>query len=205
VTLWRARPLPLPAGFVAFGLGFLLLTGVLGLGFAFTFALPRPPGFLLALTGGGLSLHIAAGLGGWFTLTVMGVSYRLLSMFMLAPDEPRRSTYAALILTVTGLVLLIAAGLSGIWAGIALGWVKAIGVALAGLSAVFYLADIVQFYRTRNRRRLEIEQRNGGGGTQPDYPGARDWCAGGGVGRTRSLCRCDRLSVCFRRPDRAWS
>lgn len=155
-TLWRARPLPLPAGFVAFGLGFLLLTGLMGLGFALTFALPRPPDFLVALTGGGLSLHIAAGLGGWFTLTVMGVSYRLLSMFMLAPDEPRRSTYAALILIVTGLVLLIATGLSGIWVGAALGWGKAIGAALAGLGAVFYLADIVQFYRTRSRRRLEL-------------------------------------------------
>lgn len=155
-TLWRARPLPLPAGFVAFGLGFLLLTGLMGLGFALTFAMSRPPGFLVALTGGGLSLHIAAGLGGWFTLTVMGVSYRLLSMFMLAPDEPRRSTYAALILIVTGLVLLIAAGLSGIWSGVALGWGKAFGAALAGLGAAFYLADIVQFYRTRSRRHLEL-------------------------------------------------
>ena len=155
-TLWRARPLPLPADFVAFGLGFMLLTGLIGLGFALTFALPRPPEFLVALTGGGLSLHIAAGLGGWFTLTVMGVSYRLLSMFMLAPDEPRRSTYAALILTVTGLVLLIAAGLSGIWTGVALGWGKAMGAALAGLGAVFYLADIVRFYRTRSRRHLEL-------------------------------------------------
>ena len=155
-TLWRARPLPLPAGFVAFGLGFLLLTGLIGLGFALTFALARPPDFLVALTGGGLSLHIAAGLSGWFTLTVMGVSYRLLSMFMLAPDEPRRSTYAALILVVGGLVLLVGAGLGGMWAGVTLGWGKAIGAALAGLGAVFYLADIVQFYRTRNRRHLEL-------------------------------------------------
>lgn len=155
-TLWRARPLPLPAVFVACGLGFLLLTGLIGLGFALTFALLRPPGFLLASTGGGLSLHLAAGLGGWFTLTVMGVSYRLLSMFMLAPDEPRRSTYAALILTVTGLVLLIAAGLSGIWVEAAFGWGKAMGTVLAGLGTVFYLADIVQFYRTRVRRNLEL-------------------------------------------------
>jgi len=155
-TLWRVRPLPLPAGFVVFGLGFLLLTGLMGLGFAFTFALPRPPSFLGALTGTGLSLHIAAGLGGWFTLTVMGVSYRLLSMFMLAPDEPRQSTYAALILTVTGLVLLLAAGLGEIWAGISLGWSKPIGATLTGLGVLFYLADIVQFYRTRNRRHLEL-------------------------------------------------
>ncbi|MBN9460170.1 MAG: hypothetical protein J0H00_02985 [Burkholderiales bacterium] len=156
VTLWRVRPLPLPAGFVAVGLGFLLLTGLIGLGFALTFTLPQPPGFLLALTAEGLSLHLAAGLGGWFTLTVMGVSYRLLSMFMLSPDEPHRTTYAALILTVTGLLLLIAAGLGGAWAGLASGWGKSIGAALAGLGVAFYLVDIARFYRTRSRRHLEL-------------------------------------------------
>lgn len=155
-TLWRVRPLPLPAVFVAFGLGFLLLTGLIGVGFALTFALPQPAGFLLALTAGGLSLHVAAGLGGWFTLTVMGVSYRLLSMFMLAPDEPHRSTYAALILSVAGLVLLIAAGLIGVWTPVASAWGEAIGAVLAGLGIVFYLVDIARFYRTRSRRHLEL-------------------------------------------------
>ncbi|MHB1200237.1 MAG: hypothetical protein ACYCZ6_11885 [Polaromonas sp.] len=155
-TLWRARPLPLPAGFVAFSLVFLLLTGLMGLGFALAFALPQPPAFLLTLTGGGLSLHVAAGLGGWFMLTVMGVSYRLLSMFMLAPDEPRRSTYAVLILTVAGLALLVAGGLTGLWSGLAVGWIKALGAALAGLGALFYLADIIEFYRARKRRHLEL-------------------------------------------------
>ena len=156
VTLWRARPLPLPADFVAFSLVFLLLTGLIGVGFALAFALPRPPAFLLALAGRGLSLHIAVGLGGWFTLTVMGVSYRLLSMFMLAPDEPRRSTHAALALTVGGLSLLVASALVGLWSGIALGWVEALGATLAGIGVVFYLADIVEFYRSRKRRQLEL-------------------------------------------------
>ncbi len=156
VTLWRVRPLPLPATFVAFSLGFLLLTGLLGFGFALAFALAQPPAFLVKLVAGGLSLHLAAGLGGWFTLTVMGVSYRLLSMFMLAPDEPHRTTWAALILTVGGLVLLIAAGLLGIWTGLASGWGVSLGAALAGLGVVFYLIDIVRFYRTRSRRHLEL-------------------------------------------------
>jgi hypothetical protein len=155
-TLWRARPLPLPARFVAAGLGFLLLAGLLGLGFALAFALPRPPHFLLALTGGGLSLHIAAGLGGWFMLTAMGVSYRLLSMFMLAPDEPRRSGWAALILTVAGLVLLIAAGLARLESGLAAGAIEKLGGVLAALGTAFYLADILRFYRTRKRRHLEL-------------------------------------------------
>jgi hypothetical protein len=155
-TLWYARPLPLPAGFVAFSLVFLLLTALIGLGFALAFVLPRPPAFLLALTSGGLSLHVAAGLVGWCMLTVMGVSYRLLSMFMLAPDEPRRSTYAALILTVGGLALLITGGLIGLWSAMVVGWIIALGAGLAGLGVLFYLADIVEFYRARKRRQLEL-------------------------------------------------
>ncbi|MEO6971992.1 MAG: hypothetical protein ABI135_01015 [Rhodoferax sp.] len=156
VTLWRARPLPLPADFVAFSLVFLLLTGLIGVGFGLAFALPHAPAFLLALAGRGLSLHVAVGLGGWFTLTVMGVSYRLLSMFMLAPDEPRRSTYAALALTVGGLALLVAGALAGLWGGFATGWVEALGATLAGIGVAFYLSDIVEFYRTRKRRQLEL-------------------------------------------------
>lgn len=156
LTLWKVRPLPLHACFVAVSLVFLLLTALLGIGFALTFALPRPPAFLLSLTGGGLSLHMAAGLGGWFTLTVMGVSYRLLSMFMLAPDEPRRSTYAALFLTSGGLALLIVGGLVQLEAGVVLDWAQALGAALTGLGVVFYLSDIVEFYRTRRRKLLEL-------------------------------------------------
>jgi hypothetical protein len=135
---------------------FLLLTGLLGLGFAYVFGLTRPPAFLLPLTSGGLSLHVAAGLAGWFMLTVIGVSYRLLSMFMLAPDEPRRSTYAALVLTVGGLTLLLTGGLSGLWSGMAVDWIKTLGAVLTGLGVMFYMADIIEFYRARRRRHLEL-------------------------------------------------
>ncbi|HXE21832.1 MAG TPA: hypothetical protein VN617_05810, partial [Rhodoferax sp.] len=77
-------------------------------------------------------------------------------MFMLAPDEPRRSTHAALILTVGGLALLVAGALIGLWSGMGLGRVEALGAALAGVGVVCYLADIAQFYRARKRRQLEL-------------------------------------------------
>lgn len=156
LTLWKVRPLPLHAAFVAVSTVFLLLTAALGLAFALTFAMPAPPLSLLKLTGAGLILHMAAGLGGWFTLTVMGVSYRLLSMFMLAPDEPRRSTYAALYLTAGGLAVLVLGGLVQLEAGFAMVWVNRLGAASSGLGFACYLADIVRFYRTRNRKVLEL-------------------------------------------------
>ena len=156
LTLWKVRPLPLHAAFVAVSLVFLIVTAVLGIALSLNFVLPNPPRFLLQLSGSGVSLHIAAGLGGWFTLTVMGVSYRLLSMFMLAPDEPRRSTYAALFLTAGGLGLLIIDGLVQLEGGPAAVWVNWLGVTAAGLGFAFYLSDIVEFYRTRRRKLLEL-------------------------------------------------
>ncbi|HEX2530765.1 MAG TPA: hypothetical protein VHK70_04760, partial [Burkholderiaceae bacterium] len=65
-------------------------------------------------------------------------------------------TYAALVLTVVGLTLLIGGGLVGIWAGVAVGWIKVAGAALTGLGLAFYLADIIEFYRTRRRKILEL-------------------------------------------------
>ncbi len=156
MTLWRGRPLPLQAVFVAVSLVFLLLTALLGLAFALSLALPRPPVFLLRLTASGLDLHIAAGLGGWFTLTVMGVSYRLLSMFMLAPDEPRRSTYAALLLTTGGLGLLVIGGLVTLDRGLAAAWVNWLGGTATGLGLACYLSDVISFYRNRRRKLLEL-------------------------------------------------
>ena len=156
LTLVDVRPLPLHAAFIAVSLVFLLIAALLGVAFALTFALPRSPAFLLRLTGTGVGLHMAAGLGGWFSLTVMGVSYRLLSMFMLAPDEPRRSTYGALYLTAGGLALWIVGGLVQLERGASMFWTNLLGAGATGLGFAFYLSDIVEFYRTRRRKLLEL-------------------------------------------------
>lgn len=160
-TLWRARPLPMQALFVAAGLGFLLLTGLIGLGFTLALSLPAPPAILTGLVRDGLSAHVAGGLFGWFTLTAMGVSYRLLSMFMLAPEEARPTTYAALTLTPGGLLMLMGAILfpgesSQSLAASSQNIVAAAGASLAALGIAFYLADIIHLYRVRKRRHLEL-------------------------------------------------
>lgn len=155
-TLWRARPLGLPARFVACGLGFLLFAGLVGLGFALAFALLDPPAWLVGLLADGLMIHVLGGLGGWVTLTAMGVSYRLLSMFMLAPEEPRWISHAALYLTAGGLLLFVGAGLAAALMQRPVGAFETPGGALALLGAALYLVDIRHLYRVRARRKLEL-------------------------------------------------
>lgn len=156
VTLWRSRPLPLSARFVAAGLGFLLLTGALGLSFALAFALDDPPDFVASLTATGLLAHVAAGLGGWFSLTAMGVSYRLLSMFMLAPEHERSTSTGALWFCIAGLAIVVAAGVGEAIAGPFTDASLYLGGALITLGVLFYLGDMARLYRERKRRHLEL-------------------------------------------------
>jgi hypothetical protein len=88
-TLWKARPLPLPARFV--GLGIISVVATVVLGAAFVLVLDGSIAYRgdRDLVIDGLPIHVIAGLGGWLTVTAAGVSYRLLAMFMLAPDVDR--------------------------------------------------------------------------------------------------------------------
>ena len=154
-TLWSARPLAFSARFVSLGLVFLLATIGLGLAFALVFAFPGTFQWA-AMPTEGLRLHVLSGLLGWFTLTAMGVSYRLLSMFTLAPEERGALGNAALWLS--------AGGLAAAWL---LGAIEASGqtvpavlsapayVALA-LGAALYLFDMAGMLRARRRLKLEL-------------------------------------------------
>lgn len=155
-ALTAARPLALPGRFVAIGLGFLLLTIGLGLSFALALAWPEtfPWGGWLSR---GLKLHVMSGLVGWFTLTAMGVSYRLVSMFMLAPEEDGGIGPWVLRLATAGLILL--------WLGDFLHVTPAAeivgdgGVILLLAAAALYLADMVRLFRTRRRPVLELNSK----------------------------------------------
>jgi len=158
-ALWPGRRLSLPARFVAAGLGFLLVTGGMGLVFACALALPDPPGWAVAALSRGLSSHVAAGIGGWFSLTAMGVSYRLLSMFMLAPEHERRLGHWSLRLSIAGLLMTIYVGLSDPTGSPAAIIAQTSGEAAIGCGFALYFCDIVGLYRSRRRRKLELNSR----------------------------------------------
>ncbi|WIY52366.1 hypothetical protein O9Z70_12980 [Devosia sp. YIM 151766] len=155
-TLFRARSLPLPAGFVALALLSVLVAALLGETLASAIAGLFGGDFAMAIVTHGVPLHAGFGLGGWLTLAAMGVSYRLVSMFLVAPERqgvlPRLAWWsgmAGLAALCTGFGVLLASN-----APLPL----ALGVAaLAGLVAVFaYAGDIAMLYRGRRRRALEL-------------------------------------------------
>jgi hypothetical protein len=162
-TLLRAS-LTLPARFVAAGLACVLVTATLGALFALLLS-----GFLPALAGfhfraHALPVHIAAGLGGWLTFTAIGVSYRLLPMFMLSPDGERATSrvvwwsgIAALLLIALAAPIVAMMEKTGFTA--APGATAGLAAILGLVSLVLYGVDLAFFYRHRKRRVIELNSR----------------------------------------------
>ncbi|MGN6142074.1 MAG: hypothetical protein ACTHOP_00640 [Mesorhizobium sp.] len=162
-TLLRAN-LTLPARFVAAGLACVLVTVTLGALFALLLS-----GFLPALAGldfrtHALPVHIAVGLGGWLTFTAIGVSYRLLPMFMLSPDGERASSrvvwwsgIAALVLIALASPIVALVERTGFMAtpDTATGLAATLGL----VSLILYGFDLAFFYRHRKRRVIELNSR----------------------------------------------
>ncbi|MGH8296185.1 MAG: hypothetical protein ACRETZ_11930, partial [Steroidobacteraceae bacterium] len=159
VPLIRGRPRTLPARLILTGLAFLLLTILLGLTFALTLTVPALGPELAPLLAG-VGEHALAGLGGWFTLAAMGVSYKLLPMFMLAPEERGRTGSWVQVLGTAGFALAVAAGLTGVWLPGPIVRAAEIGGygGIAGAIAV-YLWDVTRIYRTRKRTVIEAHNR----------------------------------------------
>ncbi|HEX7388875.1 MAG TPA: hypothetical protein VF286_02110 [Acidiphilium sp.] len=167
VPLARKTPWPLSAWFIVAGLGFLLVTILLGLCFAVALTVPGVHSIVhsgaLRLLAGGVEDHALAGIGGWFTLTAIGVSYELLPMFMLAPHERGALGTTIFWLCVSGFAVAVAAGIAA--AFVPASAVDAPGIVgrvalltvLAGI--LLYLADVVRLFRARKRHDIELHNR----------------------------------------------
>lgn len=157
-TLWSARPLPLPARFVAVGLASLAAVAAFGALFSLALAGFVSAPVLLDLHAAGVPVHAAAGFGGWLTFTAIGVSYRLLPMFMLAPDHERAT--GRVVLYAGGGALFaaaLAAPAEALLSGTQFAFLAAGILALIALAA--YAADLSFFYRMRKRRVVELNSK----------------------------------------------
>ena len=158
-TLWHARPLTLPARFVAVGLA--CVAAAAGFGSLFSLVLSgfvtRPA--LLDLHAASVPVHATAGFGGWLTFTAIGVSYRLLPMFMLSPDHERPTGSVVLYSGGAALALaIVAAPAEAVLFGTAIAFHVAGALSLVALAA--YAADLSHFYRMRKRRIIELNSKS---------------------------------------------
>jgi hypothetical protein len=156
LTAWL-RPTG-PASFVLVGLASLCATAAFGA--VFVFALAGWAGSIgESILASGIPLHAIAGFGGWLTLTAMGVSYRLLAMFMLAPDVDDRQSRMTLAAGALAVGVTVAGGILAIGLASGLSVVLSIAAVFGLASAALYARDIAGIFRTRKRRQLELNMR----------------------------------------------
>ncbi|CAN7277565.1 hypothetical protein LJR030_002480 [Rhizobium sp. LjRoot30] len=138
-------------------IGLISLLVTMALGAAFTSVLS---GLLNAewsadLLVRGLPVHAFSGVVGWMSITAVGVSYRLFSMFMLAP-ESGFSTRRLIVSLVGGLLMLwLSPFFASIYPGadMAAEWTA---IAFFAVALFVYLSDISRMVRTRRRKALEL-------------------------------------------------
>lgn len=161
-TMIASKTVPLPAWFVAAGLASVVATVALGVIFSLVLGGVIQSRPLLALVGAGLPIHAIAGLGGWLTFTAVGVSYRLLAMFMLAPELDGARPKGALSLGTAALAIVIIGGVVTVLfeGNLSLTFLAALAVALPAFA--FYGLDAVHLYRARKRRNIELNSRTAG-------------------------------------------
>jgi hypothetical protein len=153
LTAWL-RPAG-PARFVLAGLASLCATAAFGAIFAFAHA-GWAGSIGASILAGGVPLHAIAGLGGWLTLTAMGVSYRLLSMFTLAPDVDERKSNLTLAAGALAIAVAVIGGVLAIWLLSGLRVVLPVVGALGLATTVLYGRDVIEIFGGRKRRQLEL-------------------------------------------------
>lgn len=159
-TIASARHTGLPARFVVVGLASLAATILFGGVFTAVLGGWTADPLLARLTSEGVPVHAALGLGGWLTFTAMGVSYRLLAMFMLSPEAEHRTSRAAFWAGTAAITaLFIGAPVCILLLG--RGPAHTLGIALVLGTAVvtLYGFDVIRLYRQRKRPHIELNAR----------------------------------------------
>ena len=97
-----------------------------------------------------LAVHVHVALVGWALVMMVGVSHRLLPLFLLAHGAEKRFTRVSLALLSTGVLTL---GIGLLRRGNAVAWAGTV-LLLAGVAC--FLAQALAFYRVRVRRKTEV-------------------------------------------------
>lgn len=152
--LWRGRRVHAASLIVLVGIGCLLVTTALGALFALTISGQMEAPAIVAYGMDAVAYHASFGLGGWMTLAAIGVSYKLLPMFLLS-DDMRKVQFVRRSSTLGVLLLSVAA----IAAVVEPDFARAVFLSAAvlfGLIVATYLFEIYGTYRARRRPALEL-------------------------------------------------
>jgi hypothetical protein len=139
------------SSFILCSVMWLVLTGAIGVLMAFNLRYPFLPASHLEF----LKIHAHMGIAGWFVLLIMGVSSRLIPLFLLSPRGPEKRLVISF--------YLVNAGLIGFSAHVFFKWDRA----WTGIYALVILAGFLLFishlhaiFRKRARRQLDIGLRH---------------------------------------------
>jgi hypothetical protein len=148
-TLRRAKRRD--ATWAAIALAITFLTSTLGIGVILLHNLHT--GFLAAARVHVLAVHLHVAIIGWALMMIVGVSHRLLPMFLLAHGADMRWTRRSLSLLAAG-VPVLAVGII-----VQLTPVSWVGVALLELGLACFIRQAFAFYRVHVKRTLDIGMR----------------------------------------------
>jgi hypothetical protein len=143
VKIWNAM-----AYYVLCALSWLTLT----IAFGFVYALDEQFNWF-DISPTLLAAHAHLGLAGWLSLTLMGVSYKLMAMFSLAHGHSERLAYANLPIWNLGLAGLVPSLVLAPHSHI-----PTIFATILLLSATVFVSDMVLLLRHRRRKAISLEQ-----------------------------------------------
>lgn len=144
-TVARARNRDVTWTAIALALGFLASTLLLGMVLVHNLHTGFVAGARLQV----LAIHLHVALVGWVLLMIVGVSHRLLPMFLLAHGSDTRWTGRALAALAAG-VIVLTVGIAG--GGVTLEWAGAL-LLVGGVGC--FLRQVHGFHRARVRRKLD--------------------------------------------------
>ncbi|MFS8056813.1 hypothetical protein QD357_28945 [Rhizobium sp. BR 317] len=153
--LWRGRNAHEASRFLLIGICSLAATVALGALFALvisgTVGIPSVVSFVVDAA----PLHAGLGLGGWMTFGAIGVTYKLLPMFLLSNDMKRSVLLYSGGWAVVG--LLVCAAIALVFdANVAAGTLALLAPFFLLIATAAYLAELFRTYRGRRRKTLEL-------------------------------------------------
>lgn len=154
LVLWRGRKSHPASPLVLIAIGCLAATAALGSLFAVTVSgVSQAPVFIVLLLHG-VPFHASFGLGGWMTLAAIGVSYKLLPMFLLS-DDMKRAQLIAKMAAVSIVVLAVATAISLTWPTVSQ-WLLAAAAIVFAVAIAIYVLELISAYKGRRRGPLEV-------------------------------------------------